>query len=393
MSQRVYSYREKDWLEEKYVEDRWSQTEIAEYCGVTQSTIYKWMKKHGIEARSVSDANKGESNGAWKESPVKDYDWLYRMYVQEEKTLREIAEVGSVALRTVARWMERHDIERRNDGEQFSDCSGEKNSNWKGGAPTCQECGRERSRSSQARCWDCHAKRLESDPQTNSNYSGQLDFTKSLRSYTKEEWRPKVFERDGYTCQECGDDSGGNLQAHHIVPFTALRDQILMENAAELDLDTEEGRSELLNRAKNDTRINDIDNGVTLCEDCHKAEHRRLKVEQEHGIYRYFSDVLEVIDGDSLRLEIDLGFQMTLRETVRLYGVDSPELNSADIHRREKAIDVTNVVEHICTPGRRIRIRTYKSGKYGRWLAMVLLTGSSLNKYLVDTGLAEEYFL
>ena len=41
-----------------------------------------------------------------------------------------------------------------------------------------------------------------------------------IRSSAKyEKWRTEVFERDNYTCQVCGDNSGGNLEAHHIKSF------------------------------------------------------------------------------------------------------------------------------------------------------------------------------
>lgn len=53
-------------------------------------------------------------------------------------------------------------------------------------------------------------------------------------------WRKKVFERDSYTCQCCGDSSGGNLQAHHIKNFSEFPD-IRFE----------------------------LDNGITLCNKCH----------------------------------------------------------------------------------------------------------------------------
>ena len=57
-------------------------------------------------------------------------------------------------------------------------------------------------------------------------------------------WRKQVYERDNYTCQCCGDNKGGNLVAHH-------------KNGYNWD---KEHRT-------------DVDNGVTLCEDCHKEFH------------------------------------------------------------------------------------------------------------------------
>jgi hypothetical protein len=58
--------------------------------------------------------------------------------------------------------------------------------------------------------------------------------------YEMSEWRKSVFERDDYTCQECG-VRGGKLQADHILPYSLF----------------EEYRW-------------DLDNGRTLCVDCHK---------------------------------------------------------------------------------------------------------------------------
>lgn len=57
------------------------------------------------------------------------------------------------------------------------------------------------------------------------------------------EWRKRVFERDGYICQNCG-KRGGTLNAHHILPYSRY---------PELRYD--------------------LDNGITLCKACHTGVH------------------------------------------------------------------------------------------------------------------------
>ena len=70
---------------------------------------------------------------------------------------------------------------------------------------------------------------------------GTTDINKRLRkTFEYEEWRKKIFERDDYTCQLCG-EVGGRLHADHIKPF-ALYPELRLEAS----------------------------NGRTLCEDCHK---------------------------------------------------------------------------------------------------------------------------
>ncbi|MFA5617303.1 MAG: HNH endonuclease [Syntrophorhabdaceae bacterium] len=64
-------------------------------------------------------------------------------------------------------------------------------------------------------------------------------------------WRNRVFERDNYTCQHCN-QRGGELNAHHIEPY-----------------------------AKNKKLRFELSNGITLCETCHRTEHKRLRAESK----------------------------------------------------------------------------------------------------------------
>ena len=51
----------------------------------------------------------------------------------------------------------------------------------------------------------------------NPNWKGGLHYT-IWKSPEYQQWRKAVFERDNYTCQDCGDNKGGNLEADHIKP-------------------------------------------------------------------------------------------------------------------------------------------------------------------------------
>lgn len=80
-------------------------------------------------------------------------------------------------------------------------------------------------------------------------------------------WRRGVFIRDNFTCVSCG-QHGGDLHAHHIRSFSKLIAEI-KRNLPGMDLySASQVYSPLL----------DVDNGITLCEPCHKAEHKKAVV-------------------------------------------------------------------------------------------------------------------
>lgn len=73
------------------------------------------------------------------------------------------------------------------------------------------------------------------------------------------QWRSDIFTRDNFTCTVCGDNTGGNLCAHHH-PTT------LIDIIVEYGIKTSE-------QALLCEKIWDINNGVTLCEECHHKIH------------------------------------------------------------------------------------------------------------------------
>ena len=85
-------------------------------------------------------------------------------------------------------------------------------------------------------------------------------------------------------------------------------------------------------------------------------------------LYTYkVHQVLRVIDGDTMVVSIDLGFDLTLTQTIRIKGINAPEMRSADFKEKTRGIAATAFAA-TWLQGRRLLIKTTKDDKYGRML-------------------------
>ena len=102
--------------------------------------------------------------------------------------------------------------------------------------------------------------------------------------------------------------------------------------------------------------------------------------------------VARVVDGDTLDLDLDLGFSITLRQRVRLIGLDAPEVRTRDAAEKARGLQAQRfVVEWLQRPGL-VWVRTTKDDKYGRMLADLYREGEpSLREELLAWGLAVPY--
>lgn len=96
-------WRDEAWLRRKYVDERLSIRAIARETVASESTIWRWLKEHGIRARQ------GGTKGAG--GPWGDEDWLREMHVVRGLSSREIAREAGCSAGTVRRWLRRHDID------------------------------------------------------------------------------------------------------------------------------------------------------------------------------------------------------------------------------------------------------------------------------------------
>ena len=111
----------------------------------------------------------------------------------------------------------------------------------------------------------------------------------------------------------------------------------------------------------------------------------------EPYVYR-LKALVRVIDGDTVDLDLDLGFSLTLRQRVRLYGVDAPELRSKDPAEKAKGLESQAFVAQWFEQPGPVLVRTSKEEKYGRMLADCYREGApSLCTELLERGLAVPY--
>ena len=112
-------------------------------------------------------------------------------------------------------------------------------------------------------------------------------------------------------------------------------------------------------------------------------------------MYEYKATVKRIIDGDSLILDIDLGFYMFMNETkIRLYGLDTPEMTSEDPLLRLQGVLATRYLFDNLQIGDKVIIKTVldKREKYGRLLATVFTKeGLNINEGLIQNKLAVSY--
>ena len=108
-----------------------------------------------------------------------------------------------------------------------------------------------------------------------------------------------------------------------------------------------------------------------------------------------------VLDGDTIDVTIDLGFDLYKKERVRVAGVDTPEKRTRDLEEKELGIDATNwlkaKLDGAIAGDDDLVIRTELVGgvgKYGRLLGWLYIGGdaeSSLNEQMIDEGYAWAY--
>ena len=116
-------------------------------------------------------------------------------------------------------------------------------------------------------------------------------------------------------------------------------------------------------------------------------------------MYEYRCNVVKIIDGDTVDVDIDLGFGVWMRkQRIRMYGIDTPESRTRDLEEKKYGLAAKDFLTGLLDDEGGIVLKTHKDGKgkFGRILGELWRTtdcaDQSINDYMIDKHHAVAYY-
>jgi micrococcal nuclease len=119
-------------------------------------------------------------------------------------------------------------------------------------------------------------------------------------------------------------------------------------------------------------------------------------------MHEYKCTVVRVVDGDTVDVDIDLGFGVWLRkERVRMFGIDTPESRTRDLEEKKYGLAAKYYLKDMLGGEGSVVLKTQKdsTGKYGRILGELwkvdknnIMDEKSVNDYMIQNHHAAAYF-
>jgi len=107
-------------------------------------------------------------------------------------------------------------------------------------------------------------------------------------------------------------------------------------------------------------------------------------------MYEYRAYVRKVYDGDTITVDIDLGFDIVIhKQKIRLVRINTPEVRGKERPEGLKSRDALRA--KIGSKWIKLKTQQDKKGKYGRWLGEIWLGDECINDWLLAEGYAEKY--
>jgi micrococcal nuclease len=106
--------------------------------------------------------------------------------------------------------------------------------------------------------------------------------------------------------------------------------------------------------------------------------------------YIYKARVIYIVDGDTVDVSVDLGFNITHKVRLRLADIDAYELRDKDEEKRAVGVAGRRRLVELLQD-KDVVIESRKTDKYGRYLANIYLGSVNINQQLISEGLAVPY--
>lgn len=115
-------------------------------------------------------------------------------------------------------------------------------------------------------------------------------------------------------------------------------------------------------------------------------------------MYEYkVKTIKRVIDGDTVEVELDLGFHLTLCDKVRLAGINTPETRTKDLEEKGKGLKAKEWMQNKMNNigDKTLIVKYVKEEKFGRLLGWLYIDGepNTINEQLINEGLAEPFMV
>ena len=114
-------------------------------------------------------------------------------------------------------------------------------------------------------------------------------------------------------------------------------------------------------------------------------------------MYEYRVEIVRVVDGDTVDVDIDLGFGVWLKkQRVRLYGIDTPESRTRDLNEKKYGLMAKEYLKEMISNGAILKTRLDGKGKYGRILGEFIVLDNevrvNVNQEMIDKHYGVAYY-
>ena len=107
-------------------------------------------------------------------------------------------------------------------------------------------------------------------------------------------------------------------------------------------------------------------------------------------MYTYKAKLDRVIDGDTIDVNIDLGFDIQVKKRVRFVGINTPESRTRDLEEKARGLAAKDRVKTILSENDIFTIESKEIGKYGRVLGKIYLSKMDGKDYLTQICLNDQ---